>query len=110
MPANKETTKRINVYLTIAQHNAISRFVKTNGVSLSSLYSMMTDSFLSNETNHSNTWILSPDSKPLTKITPTDKSCITTEQLTEIINDNTRDDYAMEIASVWNLFNNSLIE
>lgn len=110
MPASKNT-KRVNVYLSSSQYNAICAFAKFQKVSISSLYVMLTNSFLSSENNQSNTWTLStPENKPLTELTPTDKSYITTDQLTEIINDNTRDDYAMEIASVWNLFNNSLIE
>lgn len=67
----------------------------------------MTSSFISGNP----TWTLDrPKTKSLKNKHENTPTNISTEELTQILNDRLRSDYLTDVASLWNLFNDSVIE
>ncbi|MEL7641521.1 MAG: hypothetical protein AAGU21_17950 [Solidesulfovibrio sp.] len=99
MPLSKNKT-RVNVYLDNDEYKSVSKWCKSNKISISSLYVMLTRQFIENENSNLNTWTLI--NKP-TKITNNNKIEVNES---EIINDWRRDDYDPFKALMHNIQNN----
>lgn len=103
MPLSNKKT-RINVYLTNEQYAKILQWTKSQGISISSLYCLLTDTFLDGETSKTNTWTL--NNRPQLPTYKVNK--IKSES--EIINDYNNPNYNAYKAALYNLEHDGLVE